>query len=108
MGFPQGVNVWYLNLYGDRTQLNQYYSILKLLFLSVLVFYCSLPARDVLTGLQLWLKPVYRLSDLLFGPMLAVVFRRHPIFPSKLAIEIGEVGKATVVRNLRDSLVGLS
>ena len=27
-----------LNLYGDRTQLNQYYSILKLLFLSVLVF----------------------------------------------------------------------
>ena len=49
-----------------------------------------------------------RLSDLLFGPMLAVVFRRHPIFPSKLAIEIGEVGKATVVRDLRDSLVGLS
>ena len=36
-----------LNLYGDRAQLNQYYSILKLLFLSVLVFCCSLDRLEM-------------------------------------------------------------
>jgi hypothetical protein len=35
---------------------------------------------------------------------LSTHFRRHPVFPPKLTIEIGEVGKATVVRYLPDSL----
>src|ERR1700732_2187566 len=52
--------------------------------------------------------PSLSLSDLLFGPMLAVVFRRHPVFPPELAIEIGEVGKATVVRYLSNGHVSLS
>jgi hypothetical protein len=39
MAFPEGVNVWYFESLGDRTQLNQYYSILKLLP-SALVFCC--------------------------------------------------------------------
>src|SRR5450432_711914 len=40
--------------------------------------------------------------------MLAVLFGRHPVFPPKLAIEIGEVGKATFVCHLSNRLVVFS
>src|ERR1700686_3112211 len=80
---------------------------IKIALLSALIFMTLSIGPHVETGLQTWSEPVLRLSDLFFGPMLAVLFWRHPIFPPKLAIEIGEVGKATIVCHLSNRLVGL-
>jgi len=96
----------FLNLYDDGTPIELVLFDIKMAFGFVFSALFE-SARECLNRFADLVKTCLEVKYLLFGPMLAVLFRRHPIFPSKLAIEIGEVGKATVVRHLRNGLVSL-